>query len=54
MIKPIVDPNVPTASREKSLQSIKEEISKIQVKTLNDNCTHCGINALTDDEGVIV
>ena len=54
MIKPIVDPNVPTVSREKSLQGIKDEISKIQVKTLNDNCIHYGSNALTDDEGVIV
>ena len=54
MIKPIVDPNVPTVSREKSLQGIKDEISKIQVKTLNDNCTHYGINALTDDEALIV
>ena len=54
MIKPIVDPNVPTVSREEGLQGIKDEISKIQIKTLNENCTHCGINALTADAAVIV
>ena len=34
--------------------SIKEEISKIQVKTLNENCAHYGSNALTNDEALIV
>ena len=54
MIKPIVDHNVPTVSRGKGLQGIKEEISKIQIKTLNENCAHYGSNALTNDEALIV
>ena len=38
-----VDHNVPTLDREQGLHGIKDQISKIQVKTLDDNCSHYGI-----------
>ena len=50
------DHNVPTKDMELGIEGIKDEISRIQVKTLDDNCTYYGIKEFgisTLEQGIV-